>query len=226
VTSGRRSQRPAGALFAYDRRASAGRVAGADEAGRGCLAGPLVAAAVCLDPRRLTRAERLQLGDLDDSKRLTARNRERLAAAVWMAADQVVVVAASAATIDREGLHRTNCDLLAAALAELDPRPDVCLVDGFGLGPGAGRHTRVVGGDRTSAVIAAASVIAKSTRDRLMAAIAARYPGYGFDVHKGYATARHRDAIVQLGPSPEHRRSFASPAYAEFAARQTSGSVA
>ncbi len=201
-------------------------MAGADEAGRGCLAGPLVAASVCLDLGGLTPSARRLLGDLDDSKRLAPGVRERLARAIWVIAEQVVVVSADAATIDRDGLHRTNLRLLADALGRLDPTPHACLVDGFALGPGAVRHQAIIGGDRTSAAIAAASVIAKVTRDRVMAGgVAAAYPDYGFDAHMGYATARHRQAIVWYGPSPVHRRSFVSAAYTEFAERHTAGEI-
>ena len=209
------SQRAAARLFAHDRRCAV-RVAGADEAGRGCLAGPLVAASVCIDLARLTRSERRALGDLDDSKRLSPAVRDRLAKAIWGIAEQVVVAHADPATIDRDGLHRTNLRLLAAVLGRLDPAPGVCLVDGFALGGAAVSHRAIVGGDRTSAVIAAASVIAKVTRDRTMRELAARYPEYGFDEHMGYATPRHRAAIARYGPAPIHRRSFASAAYAAF----------
>jgi ribonuclease HII len=213
------SQRAAVGLFAHDRRCGAPRVAGADEAGRGCLAGPLVAASVCLDLRRLTSAERRALGDLDDSKRLAAAVRERLAAAIWVIAEQVVVASADPATIDRDGLHRTNLRLLAAVLGDLDPVPGACLVDGFALGADAVAHRPIAGGDRRSAAIAAASVIAKVTRDRMMCALAGHYPDYGFDEHMGYATPRHREAIARFGPSTIHRRSFASAAYTAYAAR-------
>jgi ribonuclease HII len=226
VTSAKRSQRPAVALFAHDRRRGAGRIAGADEVGRGCLAGPLVAAAVVLDLDAMTPAERRRLGDLDDSKRLRPGVRERLADAIWAIADQVVLVTAGPAAIDRDGLHRTNLRLLASALGQLAPRPAVCLVDGFCLGADAGPHRAVRRGDRTSAAIAAASVVAKVARDRAMAGLARRYPDYGFEEHMGYATARHRDAIVRFGPTPAHRRSFASPAYAAFTARQAAGESA
>jgi ribonuclease HII len=192
-------------------------VAGADEAGRGCLAGPLVVAAVCLDLTGLSRSARLLLTDLDDSKRLSPETRERLAAAIVRVADQVIVVSACAPTIDRDGLHVTNLRLLREALAALDPAPEACLVDGFRLGAAAPAHRAVVGGDRRSACIAAASVVAKATRDRLMHGPAATsHPGYGFDRHVGYATTAHRDAIRAHGPSPLHRRSFASPAYLGF----------
>ncbi len=215
---GARPVRAARRLFAFDRRLGADRVAGADEAGRGCLAGPLVVAAVSIDLVRLTPGERRALGDLDDSKRLPPAVRERLARTIVRVCDQVVVLSASCATIDRDGLHRTNLRLLREALAALDPVPDVCLVDGFRLGPSAPAHRAVTGGDRTSACIAAASVIAKTTRDRLMAGPAARrHPGYGFTEHVGYATPAHRAAIRRHGPSPLHRMSFRSEAYPEGA---------
>ncbi len=207
-------RRAAPRLFAHDRALGTDRVAGADEAGRGCLAGPLVAAAVCLDLERLSRAGRRALADLDDSKRLRPEARERLAAVLWAHAAQVVVVSASAATVDREGLHRTNLRLLARALAGLRPPPEACLVDGFRLGADAPPHRAIVDGDARSAAIAAASVIAKTARDRLMCGPAATaYPGFGFDRHVGYATPEHHAALRATGLSPLHRRSFQSVAY-------------
>ncbi|MCB0872948.1 MAG: ribonuclease HII [Actinobacteria bacterium] len=204
-------------LFAYDRRIGVRFVAGADEAGRGCLAGPLVAAAVCLDLEGITAAQRRRLTDLDDSKRLDDAARQRLSAAIMAVARSVVILSASPSTIDRDGLHVTNLRLLRQALAGLEPGPDVALVDGFPLGDGSPPHTAVIGGDRRSACIAAASVVAKATRDRLMAGPAdERHPGYGFARHVGYATETHRHAIRTLGPSRLHRRSFASPVYEGF----------
>jgi ribonuclease HII len=193
-------------------------VAGTDEAGRGCLAGPLVVAAVMLDLDRLTLSGRRALADLDDSKRLTPHVRQRLARVILRVADQVVVMSAGPATIDRDGLHRTNVRLMCEALRALDPVPDVCLVDGRRLATeDAPDHRAIIGGDRTSACVAAASVIAKVTRDRLMSGPAARrHPGYGFDLHVGYATPAHRAAIREHGPSPLHRRSFNSPAFDGF----------
>jgi ribonuclease HII len=208
------SRRPAARLFAHDRGFGARRVAGADEAGRGCLAGPLVVAAVCLDLEQLTPRGRRSLSDLDDSKRLAPVVRARVAEAVMRQAEQVVVLVASPATIDRDGLHRTNLRLLARALAALEPCPSICLVDGFRLGPQAPPHRAVVGGDHRSASIAAASVIAKTARDRLMAGpMATAYPGFGFDQHVGYATPEHHAALRSAGLSPLHRRSFQSIAY-------------
>ncbi len=185
-----------------------------------------MAASVVLNLDAMTPAERRLLGDLDDSKRLRPHVRARLADAVWAIADQVVIVTASPVVIDRDGLHRTNLRLLASALGQLAPRPSVCLVDGFGLGIGAGPHRAVRHGDRTSAAIAAASVVAKVARDRAMSDLARTYPEYGFAEHMGYATTRHREAIVRYGPTPAHRRSFASPAYAEYAARRAAGESA
>ena len=208
------SHRPAARLFAHDRALGAPRIAGADEAGRGCLAGPLVVSAVCLDLGSLTGAGRRALGDLDDSKRLRPDVRAHVADAVMRHAEQVVVLCASPATIDRDGLHRTNLRLLARALAALRPCPDVCLVDGFRLGDPAPEHRRVIGGDHLSASIAAASVIAKTVRDRLMAGpVAEAYPGFGFASHVGYATLDHRNALQAEGLTPLHRRSFQSMAY-------------
>ncbi|MGD9696927.1 MAG: ribonuclease HII [Thermoleophilia bacterium] len=209
--------KPAVRLFKHDRSFGERRVAGTDEAGRGCLAGPLVVAAVCLDLHGLTPSGRRALGDLDDSKRLPEPVRERLAEAIMRHAEQVVVMMASPVTIDRDGLHRTNLRLMARALAALRPCPSLCLVDGFRLGAQAPPHLAVVGGDRRSASIAAASVIAKTARDRLMAGPVARaYPGFGFDQHVGYATPEHHRALRSEGLSPLHRRSFRSAAYPSF----------
>lgn len=225
VTSGRGSgplggrrrpgaHRPAARLFAHDRALGVRRVAGVDEAGRGCLAGPLVVSAVCLDLETLTGAGRRALIDLDDSKRLRREVRERVAAAVMRHAEQVVVLCASPATIDREGLHRTNLRLLGRALAAIEPCAEVSLVDGFSLASPAPDHRAVVGGDHLSAAIAAASVVAKTVRDRLMAgAVADAYPRFGFDRHVGYATRDHRSALAAEGLTPLHRRSFRSAAY-------------
>ena len=211
----RRRYRPARSLFAFDRALGVPCVAGVDEAGRGCLAGPLVVAAVAWNVASLDTTVRRRLGDLDDSKRLSAAVRERLAGLILRHADQVVVMSASAATIDNDGMQRTNVRLLGAALAAISPIPDLCLVDGRPLAYGP-EHRALVGGDRTSASVAAASVIAKVTRDRLMMGPAAHaHPGYGFDQHVGYATRQHRDALQHRGPSSLHRMSFRSPGLAD-----------
>jgi len=211
------AHRPAARLFAHDRALGAPRIAGVDEAGRGCLAGPLVVSAVCLDLASLTGPGRRALGDLDDSKRLRPDVRARVADAVMRHAEQVVVLCASPATIDRDGLHRTNLRLLARALAAIQPCADVCLVDGFRLPDPAPVHRQLIGGDHLSAAIAAASVIAKTVRDRLMAGpVADAYPRFGFASHVGYATLDHRSALRTEGLTPLHRRSFRSVAYPDI----------
>ncbi|HVV91560.1 MAG TPA: ribonuclease HII [Solirubrobacterales bacterium] len=209
----RRSRR----LFDFDRALDHRFVAGADEAGRGCLAGPLVAAAVLFDYETLSIADRRILGGLHDSKQMTEEARLEMFPCVMRAAARVSIVIRSAPGIDRRGLHVTNCEALGDALARLEPGPEaICLVDGFRLPRCVVPHRRVVGGDRTSAAIAAASVLAKVTRDRYMREAAERHPGWGFDEHVGYSTPEHRAAIEELGISPLHRRSFASVAYTQL----------
>jgi ribonuclease HII len=189
-------------------------VAGADEAGRGCLAGPLVSAAVLIDYGSLSRGDRRCLTGLDDSKRLTREERERLYLEILRIAARVSVVTRCAAGIDRRGLHRTNIEALSSALQRLEPAEAICLVDGFAL-PGCPiEHRRVVKGDATSAAIAAASIVAKVSRDRQMERLHRLHPHWGFADHVGYATAAHHEAIRRHGPSPIHRLSFASSAYA------------
>ncbi|MBU6363199.1 MAG: ribonuclease HII [Acidobacteria bacterium] len=203
-------------LLAHDLALGHPLVAGADEAGRGCLAGPIVAAAVCLDLLAVGDDGMRELAALDDSKRLTPRRRAALVGVVMRHARQVVVVCASARSIDADGLHATNIRIMREALAALSPEPGVALVDGFHLGDDAPPHRKVIKGDATSAAIAAASVIAKESRDRLMRGpAAALYPEYGFDGHVGYITAAHTEAVRRLGPCPLHRRSFRSSAYGD-----------
>lgn len=205
----RRAPRAGRALFAFDRRLGVDRVAGVDEAGRGAFAGPIVVAAVLFDLRTLSRRSRARLADLDDSKRLSIATRADLARLIMGEAEQVVVQVACSRRIDDSGLHRTNLALLARALERLSPAPDLALVDGFRLGPDGPVHRSIVGGDRTSAAIAAASVVAKTVRDRLMRESAAvAHPAYGFERHVGYGTPDHREILRDLGPSPIHRRSF------------------
>jgi ribonuclease HII len=199
-------------LFAHDRKLGARMVAGTDEAGRGCLAGPLVVAAVCLDVS--ARCAR-DLSDLDDSKRLTERVRERLFHAIVRRAAAFAVVVVSADEIDRRGLHRSNLDGMARALWSLGDLPEVRLSDGFRIGAIAPPHRAIVGGDGRSAAIAAASVLAKVTRDRYMHGVADRYPGYGFENHVGYITPEHTAAVRSRGATPLHRRSFQAAAYRE-----------
>jgi ribonuclease HII len=209
----RRSQR----LFDFDRGLDHRFVAGADEAGRGCLAGPLVAAAVLFDYERLSVGDRRILGGIHDSKQMTEEARLEMYPCVLRAAARVSIVVRAAPGIDRRGLHVTNCEALGDALARLEPGPEtICLVDGFRLPRCEVPHRRVVGGDRTSAAIAAASVLAKVTRDRYMREAAERHPGWGFEEHVGYSTPEHRAAIDKLGISPLHRRSFQSVAYTQL----------
>jgi ribonuclease HII len=193
-------------------------VAGADEAGRGCLAGPLVAAAVLIDYEALSRSDRRALGGLHDSKQMKPEQREELYPVVLRAAARVSVVVRCVRGIDGRGLHVTNLEALASALERLAPSEEAtCLVDGFALRQCKVPHRAVVEGDGTSAAIAAASVIAKVSRDRYMHRAAGRHPGWGFDEHVGYSTPEHRAAIEQIGISPLHRRSFQSVAYSQLA---------
>lgn len=209
----RKRKDPAG-LFAHDRGLDADFVAGADEAGRGCLAGPIVAAAVYLDRRCLEDLGGGQLNDLNDSKRMTAKAREELYPVIMRCAVRVSLVMRSSRYIDANGLHVSNKECLGHALARLEvPAGTVCLVDGFQLDECTVEHRRLVKGDSTSAAVAAASVIAKVTRDRCMTRAGSLYPAYGFEGHKGYASESHRDAIMLHGPSPIHRMSFDSNAY-------------
>jgi ribonuclease HII len=204
-------------LFAFDRGLQSRFVAGADEAGRGCLAGPLVAAAVLIDYERLSNSDRRALGGLHDSKQMTEERRLEMFPSVLRAAARVSVVVRSAAGIDRRGLHVTNIEALSRALEQLAPGESaISLVDGFSLPRCAVPHRAVVGGDGTSAAIAAASVLAKVTRDRYMREAARRHPGWGFEEHVGYSTPEHRQAIEEIGISPLHRRSFQSVAYAQL----------
>lgn len=203
-----------GELFRHDLDLGVSLVAGADEAGRGCLAGPIVAAAVLLDRSCLEDQGAGRLEGVRDSKKLTAKARTRLYPEVIACAAKVVVVMRSAAYIDRNGLHVANMECLGRAIEGLEAGPEaVHLVDGFNLKGCGVSHRRLVKGDSTSAAVAAASVVAKVTRDRCMVRAGAWYEGYGFEGHKGYASPAHRDAIRLLGPSPIHRLSFASDAY-------------
>lgn len=204
-------------LFAFDRGLQSRYVAGADEAGRGCLAGPLVAAAVLIDYETLSHSDRRALSGLHDSKQMTEERRLEMYPCVLRAAERVSVVIRSAPGIDRRGLHVTNIEALSQALERLAPGEDTtCLVDGFHLHACPVPHNRVVKGDATSAAIAAASVIAKVTRDRYMRDVAPRHPGWGFEEHVGYSTPEHRQAIEEIGISPLHRRSFQSVAYSQL----------
>jgi len=176
-------------------------VAGIDEAGRGPWAGPVVAAAVILDPEHIPEG-------LDDSKTLTPAARELLFDTITLHAD-VGVGIADVARIDRDNILQATLWAMAEAVAHLHHRPAIALVDG-NRAPALGLATEtIVDGDAMVASIAAASIIAKVTRDRLMIALSRHYPDYGFERHKGYGTPEHRNAIRHHGITPEHRRSFA-----------------
>jgi len=208
-------------LLAHDRARGVRLIAGVDEVGRACLAGPIMAAGVLFDLERLSSgAGRSLLEELDDSKRLARAKRERLAQAVLAHAEAVSLVSIPASQIDRIGIDPANLACLERALRALGERAELRLVDGrLALGPGAPAHELIVRGDGTSATIAAASIVAKVARDRLMARLGERYPGYGFERHAGYGTTEHMVAVAKLGPTPEHRLSFNARCFAEFAAR-------
>jgi ribonuclease HII len=199
-------------LLAFDRRLGVRFVAGADEAGRGPLAGPLVVAGVLLDLECLRDHKVRPLAFLNDSKQLDAGRREELYRVVLGCASRVAVRVFPPAVIDRDGLHRSNLRGLREALWACQPA-EMCLVDGFKLGPLAPPHRAVVDGDEKSAAIAAASIVAKVTRDRLMRRMDALFPHYGFSSHVGYITPGHSKIVRERGPSSIHRRSFQAMCY-------------
>ena len=204
-------------LFRFDQNYGCRYVAGAHEAGRGCLAGPLVAAGVLLDYAKLGPDERKMLAGLDDSKKKTLEEREALYPAVIACAERVVVTARCAPGIDARGLHVTNLQALADCLGKVAVPGAKCLSDGFKLGSRcAVPHEAVVGGDARSAAIAAASVVAKVSRDRYMERAHDVYPDWDFAGNVGYSTPEHREAIISNGISVLHRRSFASTAYSQL----------
>ena len=191
-------------MAGVERRLRAGgarRVAGIDEVGRGCLAGPVVAAAVILP-------ESAFVPGLDDSKRLTPAQREELAAEIRRQAEAWAVGVATPAEIDALNIWHATRLAMRRALDGLPVAPDVVLVDGRPVPDLGVPQEAVVDGDARCNCIAAASVLAKVFRDRWMAVLDAAYPGYGFGEHKGYATAAHREALRLRGPCPEHRFSF------------------
>jgi ribonuclease HII len=184
-------------------------VAGADEAGRGACAGPLVVAAVILPEGR-----RGQVPGLADSKLLTPDARETVYAEVVQRAEAWHVVSIPAPTVDRIGLHVANLAGMRRAVAGLSTHPSYVLTDGFHV-HGLGAPTSAVWkGDRVAACVAAASVVAKVTRDRFMCRLAERFPDYAFERHKGYSTAEHMDALHRHGPCSEHRFSYVNVASA------------
>ncbi|HEU4979011.1 MAG TPA: ribonuclease HII [Solirubrobacteraceae bacterium] len=214
----RRASKPTGRrLFRYDRSLGVRWIAGADEAGRGCLAGPLVAAAVLFDVEALGVREVRALSALNDSKQHDARTREELYPVVLRIASRAVVVSRCVRGIDDRGLHKTNLAALRDALRRVARPGCLCLVDGFGV-PAFGHEQRaIIDGDATSAAIAAASILAKVTRDRFMHRIDEQHPEWQFGAHVGYSTPEHRAAIQQHGVSPLHRLSFQSTAYQQLA---------
>ncbi len=203
-------------LFDFDREFGVRFVAGTDEAGRGCLAGPLVAAAVLFDYEALGKRELSELSKLDDSKVHSAKVREELYPKVLSAAKAVSVGTYSPAGIDSRGLHNTNLLALQKCLEAVAIEGCVCLVDGYKLPDLDLDHRAVVDGDARSAAIAAASIIAKVSRDRYMISADELHPGWGFAEHVGYSTAEHRAAIEKKGISTLHRRSFRSVAYKQL----------
>jgi ribonuclease HII len=213
ASSGRR-------LFAFDRRLGTRFVAGADEAGRGCLAGPLLAAGVLFDYDALTTRELRSLSALNDSKQHTHEAREELFPLVLRSAARVAIISRCVRGIDARGLHKTNLAALRDAASEVTSELSgdvICLLDGFSV-PDFGRPQRaIVDGDATSAAIAAASIIAKVMRDRYMRHADLQHPGWSFAEHVGYSTPDHREAILRQGVSPLHRMSFQSLAYQQLA---------
>lgn len=197
-------------IYAYERvlaRAGFAPVAGADEAGRGACAGPLVVGAAVLAD-----GKRGRIPGLADSKLLTPAARDRVYDEVIARALAWSVIIVEPGEVDRIGLHRCNIEAMRRALARLDVTPSYVLTDGFpvaGLGvPGLAMWK----GDQVAACIAAASVIAKVTRDRMMVRLHERWPQYGFDEHKGYVTTEHQRALKMFGASPIHRRSYVNVA--------------
>ncbi len=186
-------------------RAAGGCVAGIDEAGRGPLAGPVIAAAVILDPATLPGMLR---DGIDDSKVLTKSRREELFAALRRYAD-IGIGGASAAEIDRINILAATLRAMGRAVDALGIVPDLALIDGNRTPELACPATAVVRGDQASLSIAAASIIAKVTRDRIMATLARRHPGFGWERNAGYGTMEHKQALTRLGVTPHHRKTFA-----------------
>lgn len=177
------------------------RIAGCDEVGRGCLAGPVVAGVVVLDPD-------WHISGLADSKLVPPDERERLFASITRHALAWSVASVPPAEIDRMNIHRASLEAMRQAVLAMAPLPDMVLVDAFRI-PGLPMAQRgIPKGDRRCAAIAAASIVAKVTRDRQMAGFHERDPRYGFGRHKGYATAEHLAAVARFGYSELHRRSF------------------
>jgi ribonuclease HII len=180
------------------------RIAGVDEVGRGCLAGPVVAAAVILDPDKY-------IPGICDSKTTTALQRERLYGQITKKAVAWAVAAADPSEIDAINIHRASLEAMRRAVCAIAPMPDMVLVDAFRIPNLFLAQRGVLHGDRRCSAIAAASIVAKVTRDRQMLQHHAADPRYGYDRHKGYATADHLAAVARFGYSALHRRSFRPP---------------
>jgi ribonuclease HII len=176
-------------------------VAGVDEVGRGCLAGPVVAAAVMLHPEK-------HIPGVCDSKLVPAAERERIFERILRDAIAWAVAAAEPTEIDLINIHQASLRAMQRAVLALAPLPDIVLVDAFRIPELPMAQRGVLHGDRRCSAIAAASIVAKVTRDRQMLDLHGRDPRYGFDRHKGYATADHLDAVARFGYSEAHRRSF------------------
>jgi ribonuclease HII len=179
-------------------------VAGVDEVGRGCLAGPVVAAAVMLDPARY-------VPRICDSKAVTALERDRLYDRITRVAAAWAVASADPTEIDTYNIHQASLRAMQRAVLQLAPLPSFVLVDAFRIPDLPMPQRPVIHGDARCTAIAAASIVAKVTRDRLMLALHDQDPRYGFDRHKGYATREHLDAVARHGYSLAHRRSFRPP---------------
>lgn len=215
------SVRKTAGIYAYEaalRRAGFDLIAGADEAGRGACAGPLVAAAVILRPGRAG-----EIPGLADSKLLTPLARERVYSHVVERALAWSLTCIEADECDALGMHHANLNALRRAVARLRPEADFSLTDGFAVSGLSMPSLAIWKGDRVAACVAAASVIAKVTRDRIMAGWHEQFPGYAFDVHKGYCTGLHQERLEALGPSPIHRWCFDN---VRVASRLTVGVIA
>lgn len=198
--------RPGKGIYGYERalvRAGLGPVAGADEAGRGACAGPLVAAAVVLADTPAARID-----GLDDSKALTERQRDRLYEEILAKAVDVAWVAVEASECDELGMHVADLQALRRAVMRLAEVPGFVLTDGFGVDGLPAPGLALWKGDKVAACVAAASIVAKVTRDRIMTEHAMIWPDYGFEIHKGYCTPLHQSRLEEHGPCPIHRMRF------------------
>lgn len=192
-------------IFNFDKKhleTAAGAVAGVDEAGRGPWAGPVVAAAVILPAGKTFKG-------LKDSKKCTPKKREELFAEISLQSVSYAVEFVGEDVIDRVNILEATYIAMKGALAKLKPAPALVLVDGWPITGFEGAQVSVIGGDGKSAAIAAASILAKVTRDRFMTEISARYPDYNFKKHKGYGTKEHQEELKRFGPCAIHRKSFA-----------------